>query len=354
VNLRRPDVSVLLPVYNGGDHLYEAMSSMVSQAHEDIEIIAVDDGSTDDTPAQLEEWTRRDTRIHVISQTHAGIVAALERGRAVASGRYLARMDADDIAEPDRFAEQLALMEASPGLAGCGCGVEYFPSSAVRDGARRYEAWMNAVVTPDDIAAAIFVECPIAHPTFFLRTEVVAGVGGYVDRGWPEDYDLILRLWEAGGRLGKVPETLHRWRERPDRLSRTDGRYSPASFLSCKVHYLRRTLLADDRRVVVWGAGPVGKTFARALIAEGSRVEAFVELDPRKIGQQIHGAPVLDPATALEQYGGVPEGVRGRVRGRAQSALHLAAVGQPGARRRILDQLEDAGMSVVEDFVAVA
>jgi cellulose synthase/poly-beta-1,6-N-acetylglucosamine synthase-like glycosyltransferase len=346
VKLLRPDVSVLLPVYNGGPHLYEAMSSLVSQRHKDYEIIVVDDGSTDDTPAQLEAWIRRDTRVRVISQAHAGIVAALETARAAATGRYLARMDADDIAEPDRLSEQFSLMEASPDLVGCGCGVEYFPSDAVQDGARRYETWMNALVTPDAIAAAIFVECPLAHPTFFLRTEAVAAVGGYVDRGWPEDYDLVLRLWKAGGRLGKVPGIFHRWRERPERLSRTGEQYSPSSFLSCKVHYLRRTLLTDDRGAVIWGAGPVGKTFARALIAEGTRIEAFVELDPRKIGQVIHGAPVFDPSTALERYEGVAGGAR--------SPLHLAAVGQPGARSRIVEQLTEAGYSVLDDFVPVA
>ena len=127
------------------------------------------------------------------------------------------------------------------------------------------------------------------------------------------------------------------WRESPTRLSRIDERYAPAAFLACKIPSLRRTLLAHDRGVVIWGAGPVGKTLARALLAAGTRVEAFVELDPRKIGQVIHGAPVLDPVAAL-----VP------------GPLHLAAVGQPGARERILRQLEEAGFSVLRDGVAIA
>jgi len=350
----RPAVSVLMPVHNGGIHLYEAMSSMVSQGHEDVEFIVVDDGSTDDTRSQLDDWARRDSRIQVISQPHAGIVPALERARGTATGRYLARMDADDIAEPDRLAEQFALMEASSELVGCGCGVEYFPSDAVRDGALRYQAWINGLVTPDAIAGSMFVECPVAHPTFFLRADAVEAVGGYLDRGWPEDYDLILRLWEAGHALGKVDRVLHWWRESPTRLSRTDERYAPAAFLACKIHYLRRTLLADDRGVVIWGAGPVGKTLARALLAVGTPVEAFVELDPRKIGQEIHGAPVLDPTAALAGANAAGTDAATSLAADAHGPLHLAAVGQPGARERILRQLEEAGFSVLRDFVAIA
>ena len=67
----------------------------------------------------------------------------------------------------------------------------------------------------------------------------------------------------------------HRWRESPTRLSRTDERYAPAAFLACKIHYLRRTLLAEGRGAVIWGAGPVGKTLARALLAAGTPVEAL-------------------------------------------------------------------------------
>jgi cellulose synthase/poly-beta-1,6-N-acetylglucosamine synthase-like glycosyltransferase len=327
-----------MPVHNGGEHLYEAMASLLSQSFADFEIVAVDDGSTDDSAARLEAWCVDDGRVRLIRQEHAGIVAALERGRAEARGRYLARMDADDVAEPERLRRQLELMEAEPTLAGCGCGVRYSPADQVRDGARRYERWINAAVTPDEIEASIFVECPLAHPTFFMSAKAVQSVGGYRERGWPEDYDLVLRMWRAGASFGKVPDVLHRWREGPDRLSRAHASYTPGAFLDCKVHHLTATLLPEGRDAVIWGAGPVGKTLSRALDARGRKVAAFVELDPRKIGQEIHGAPVLDTESAL------------RLRG----PLHLPAVGQAGARTRITALLTDAGMLVLDDFVAVA
>lgn len=328
----------MLPVRDGGSSLYEAIDSVVSQTFSDFEVIAVDDGSTDGTPAVLDDWAERDPRVRVLRQDPSGIVAALELARASARGRYLARMDADDIALPGRFAAQLALMEERTELVACGCGIEYFPKDAVRGGALRYESWINAAVTPLEIAASIFVECPLPHPTFFLRADVVDEVGGYRDPGWAEDYDLVLRLWAAGGRLGKVPDVLLRWREGADRLSRTDPRYAPESFLACKVHYLTRTVLQERLGVVIWGAGPVGKALSHALRASGVRLEAFVDLDPRKIGQEIHGAPVVDTQRGL----------------RMREAYHLAAVGQAGARARILGAIRGAGFTEIGDFIAVA
>jgi GT2 family glycosyltransferase len=333
-----PTVSMLLPVRDGVAHLADAIRSIEAQSFEDFEVLAVDDGSTDGTPAVLAAWAARDARVLVVRQDAAGIVPALERARGEARGRYLARMDCDDLCDPERLAEQFTLMEDDPTVVVCGCGIEYFPDDAVRDGARRYQEWLNQATTPEDIARELFVECPLAHPTFFVRSEAVEAVGGYQDRGWPEDYDLLLRLWAAGGRLAQVPTTLLRWREGADRLSRTHPRYAPEAFLACKIHYLRQTLLRDREGAVVWGAGPVGKAAARGLSDAGTRVLAFVEVDPRKIGQDIYGAPVLDA-----QAGAAMEGV-----------LHLAAVGQPGARDRIKDLLRDAGRKELEDFVAIA
>jgi glycosyltransferase involved in cell wall biosynthesis len=333
-----PPVSVLLPVRDAAEHLDEAVRSLEAQTFADVEAVVVDDGSRDATPDILAGWRARDRRVRVLRQEAAGIVTALERARAEARGVYLARMDADDVSEPNRLSAQHALMESEPDTALCGCAVTYFPRGAIRAGSLRYERWINACRTPDDIARNVFVECPVAHPTFFMRADAIARVGGYRDAGWPEDYDLVLRLWRAGDRLAKAPEPMLRWRESPGRLSRNDVRYGPRAFLACKVHHLRRTLLAGRRRAVVWGAGPVGKAAARALLVAGTEVAAFVELNPRQLGQRIHGAPVVGLEDAL----------------RIEGALHLAAVGQAGARDRIRALFAGAGLQELREFVAIA
>jgi glycosyltransferase involved in cell wall biosynthesis len=330
-------VSVLLPCRNAAAHLDRAAASLSRQTLTDIEIIAVDDGSTDETPAKLHDWAAHDDRVRVILAGRRGLVGALNVAAAAASADLLARMDADDIAHPERLRLQVELMDAVPGLAATGTRVRYFPRRLVRDGARRYERWLNHVVEPARIARDIFVECPIPHPTLMIRRSAFDAAGGYRDEGWPEDYDLILRLWRAGLRLGKVPRVLLAWRERADRTSRVDGRYSREAFLACRLAHLLPTLVGD-RRLVVAGAGPTGKAFARAALERGARIAAFVEVDPRKIGQEIHGAPVVAPTeiTALKGCFGV------------------AAVAGESARAEIRRRFRAAGWREMADFCAVA
>jgi len=334
----RPTVSVLLPVRDGQAHLREALDSVLSQTLPDLEVIAVDDGSTDDTPLILARAAEGEPRLRVITTPPRGIVSALETARVQAQGRFLARMDADDISLPDRFRAQVDLMESSPEVALCGTRVEYFPEDQVREGARRYEAWINRTTTPEEIDTELFVECPLPHPTFFMRADAVEAVGGYRDVGWPEDYDLLLRLHAAGGRLARVPRVLLRWREGERRLSRIHANYTPEAFRACKVHFLRRGLLRENRPVLIIGAGPVGKSLSRALQAAGTPLAGFVELDPRKIGQEIHGAPVY----AMDAIPG------------PGSAVALGAVGQPGARAEIRGTLAAAGWVEGAHFIMVA
>lgn len=323
---------------DGAEHLPEAAASLEAQTEGDFEVIVVDDGSSDETPGILEAWSERDRRVRVVRQAAEGIVAALERARLEARGTYLARMDADDVCEPRRLEAQRDLLDAEPALAGCGTRIRYFPRHRLGAGARRYEAWLNGASSPEEVAREVFVECPLAHPTFFMRSEAVAAVGGYRERGWPEDYDLVLRLWAADRALANVPEVLLHWREGGARLSRTHRAYALEAFIACKVHYLRGTVLSDGRAAAIWGAGPVGKAFARALRGAAVPVAAFVEVDPRKIGQEIHGAPVID----------TPRGLA------LEDVLHLAAVGQPGVRDQLRRILSGAGLREMRDFVAVA
>lgn len=333
-----PTASVLMPVGDAAPWLDDALASIAAQTMPDFEIVAIDDGSTDGSAEILERWVAVEPRLSVVRQRRSGIVAALESARRHARARFLARMDADDIAAPERLEHQLAALMADDSLAAVGCGVRYFPARNVADGARRYEAWLNGLVSPEAIVRDVFVECPIAHPTLLIRAHRLDAVGGYVDRGWPEDYDLILRLWEAGDRMANVPRVLHRWRERPDRLSRNDERYSAAAFRRCKIHYLQRTLLRNRAEVLVWGAGPTGKRFARALVDAGFEIAAFVDLDPRKIGHEILRAPVVDP-DGLAPFEGT---------------FCVVAVGQRGAREEIRASLAALGWREQEEFAVVA
>lgn len=314
------------------------IESLRAQTFTDFEVMAVDDGSADATGDILHAWAAGDPRVRTLTSSGNGIVDALTLAAAHARGALLARMDADDFAHPERLERQVALLDARPDIAACGTHVRYFPRELVRDGARRYEAWLNSLATPDELARDLFVECPIAHPTLMLRRSAFDSVGGYQARDWPEDYDLVLRLAAAGAALANVPVVLHAWRERPDRASRVDPRYSAGAFRRCKVHYLRPLRLYARNGVVVWGAGRVGKLFARELLADGSTLRAFVDLDPRKIGQEVYGVRVVAPAE-VERF---------------PDAYVVAAVGSPGARAEIRAWLGSHGYAEPRDFCAVA
>lgn len=333
-----PRLSVLLPCRDAAGELPEAVASLEAQTFRDFEVVAVDDHSTDDTFAILRAWAERDGRVRVLRSQRPGLVSALSTGLAAARGELVARMDADDIADPRRFEQQVALLDARHDIAACGTRVRYFPEKVVRDGARRYERWINALIEPEDHARDIFVECPIPHPTLVIRRSVLHAVGGYRNLGWPEDYDLVLRLWAAGYRMAKVPEILLHWREGATRTSRTNPAYSHAAFRRLKVHVLRRTLLAGRDGALVWGAGPTGKAFARELLRQGVRLHAFVDLDPRKVGQSIYDTPVITPTEV----------------GRLLDALILGAVGQPRGRTEIRRTLDAMGLEEMRDYCMVA
>jgi glycosyltransferase involved in cell wall biosynthesis len=316
------------------------LDSLADQTLADHEVIAVDDGSRDGTGARLETRARRDTRLRVLRTPPRGLVAALNAGLARARSPLLARMDADDVALSERLRLQAERLERDPTVDVLGCRVRLGgpPGAAVPGGMEAYVDWLNGLLDHESMLRDRFVEAPVAHPSIAMRTETLRRLGGWRDFDGPEDYELWLRAFEAGLRFAKLPETLLVWSDSPGRLTRTDPRYAPDRFRALKIRSLGRGLLASGRPAVVWGSGPVGKGWARALVEAGHRVVAFAEVAPRKLGGRIHGVPVLTAEGAT----------------RCADALHLGAVGQRGARERIRREATRLGLVEGRDFLAVA
>jgi len=337
-----PLVSVLMPCYNAADTLQEALLSLQCQSLSDFEVIAVDDGSSDSTSVILQEWASRDPRFRVITLSHQGIIPALNAGLRACQAPYIARMDADDRSHPERLSKQLQFLEEHPQVGVLGCLVAGFPKDQVRQGFQVYIDWQNSLVTDADIRREIFVESPLVHPSVMLRRELLHQVGGYQEHGWPEDYDLWMRLYLAGAVFAKVPSLLLEWREYPGRLTRQDSRYSVENFLRLKANYLARGPLADRDAVLIWGAGMMGRRLSKHLLRLGVPLVAFFDVDPRKIGRTRRGLPVLSPdelPARMNQY--------------ARPVL-LAAVGARGARALIRLRLADFGLREGIDWWSVA
>lgn len=328
---------MLLPAFQAAATLPACLESVRRQTLTDWECVIVDDGSTDATRDITTHAAAEDARFRLVSIPHRGIVGALDAGLEMCRGRYVARMDADDVMRRDRLARQLAALQASPALAGVGCHVRLFPRARLTPRRREYESWLNAMRTPQDVRRDALVECPVAHPTLMLRIEIARALR-YRDMGWPEDHDLLLRLLAAGHEIGVVPRRLVGWRDAPTRLSRTDPRYGLDRFVACRAHFLAEGWLAGHHEYVLWGYGSTGRALRRALAGLGKTPSHIVEVKRTRLGQRIHGADVIPPR-ALTALRGRPI---------------VVSVARSGPRGEIRVALAAMGFVELRDFVCAA
>ena len=326
-------VSVLLPYRNAAATLEEAVDSVLSQTGVDFELLAVDDGSTDDGPARI---AGRPGVVH-LSTGGCGLVGALQRGLAAARGSFIARMDGDDVCLPGRLARQIALLRSDDRLGVCGTRVAGFPAGAVGAGMQRYIAWQNQLVTPEDHRRELFIESPMCHPSVMLRRAALDEVGPWRDVGWPEDYDLWLRIEAAGWKLAKVPEILLRWRHGDGRMTFTDPSFARERFTETKAPHLARRVRELGRPLVMWGAGRSGKRLARALEAYGVRPQWFIDIDRNKIGNVARDLPIHAPDALA----------------RGEHTV-VVAVGAIGARDEIREHLRAAAFTEGDDYLCTA
>ena len=333
----RPRVSILLPVHQAAATLPACLRSIERQRESRWECVAVDDGSRDESLSLLRAAAERDSRFRVLALDHGGIVSALEAGLEQCRAARVARMDADDWMHRDRLAEQLGLLERRPDLCAVGCRVRLFPRGELSPRRRAYEGWLNAIGDCESVRREAFVECPIAHPSLMIRREVLATFG-YRDVGWPEDYDLVLRLLAAGHELAVHPRRLLGWRDWPGRLSRTGEAYGIGRFTACRAAHLAQTFLAESEKYVLWGYGDTGRALRAALLVHGKTPSHIVELHPGRLGQRIHGAPVIAPEALAD---GLPRPV-------------IASVAGARARNLIRAALVRMGYRELRDFVCAA
>ncbi len=335
-----PVVSVILPAYNAAPTIERAVRSMLAQTLQDIEVVVVDDGSTDDTEALVRAIN--DSRLKLHEQPHRGVCTAANAALAMTSSPLVARMDADDYSHPERLERQLAYLQTH-GLDVVGSQVRILDADGRPvEGLRRYERWINQeTLTEQQIDALRFVEYPLANPTLLARREFYEL--GYreassAEESFPEDYDLMLRAAERGMRFGKMAEPLLDWIDHGDRLTRTDPRYSPEAFDRCRRTHLLVGPLAGLEEVDLAGVGQTGKPWLRWLQAEGLRVRRAYDINPRKWGVTIHGVRVRDGDT-MPLADGVPI---------------LVAVGSAGARETLTPHLRRRGYELGRDAWFVA
>jgi glycosyltransferase involved in cell wall biosynthesis len=204
-NVNKRGVSILLPFRNAADTLDAAINSIAQRTFRDWELILIDNASTDSSGAIAREWSLSDPRIRVIDEARVGIAEALNTGLKHATAPLIARMDADDIAHPERLAQQVAYMDEHPEIGVLGTRTSFFSTVNEHRGMQAFVEWQNAILSPHEHYTKRFVDAPLAHPSVMFRRELVARHGGYSTEPLPEDHELWMRWMDAGVRFAKLP-----------------------------------------------------------------------------------------------------------------------------------------------------
>lgn len=211
-----PAISVAMSVHNGERFLAAAIESVLAQTFSDFELLLLDDGSTDGTPDIIASYVARDARVRPIIRENRGLIASLNQLVDEARAPIVARMDADDICQPERFARQIAFMAANPHYGVVGCWTEDIDEQ----GGPFRVTGPEHPTTHESFLTAIENGWPLlCHPAAMFRRDLVRAVGGYHGAfRHCEDYDLWLRLASVT-RLCSIPERLLRYRHYPEQVS---------------------------------------------------------------------------------------------------------------------------------------
>jgi Glycosyl transferase family 2 len=212
--MKTPTVSVVMGVFNGERFLAEAVDSILNQSFGDFEFIVINDGSTDGSGAILDSYETKDPRMHVYQQQNKGLIESLNRGCSIARGKYIARMDADDIAMPDRLQKQIDFMEEHPEIGLLGGAIEYIDTNG-----RVFRTYRHPLDDQAIRCALYRAEGSFCHPATVMRSNVLVSAGGYRTSFLAaEDYDLWLRMANSS-KLANLDSVVLKYRIHPRQIS---------------------------------------------------------------------------------------------------------------------------------------
>ena len=241
-----PEVSVIIASYNGERYIAEAVGSILGQTWRDLELVVVDDGSTDGTRAILHGIAARDDRLRVIEKDNEGLIATLNRGIADARGPYIARLDHDDVSRPERIERQVEFLKANPDYVAVGCLMQAMQADGTYVGAPRirYEKLQHK---PGEFPPR---QQWLYGPTPMIRADALRKAGGYRTKFVAsEDRDLCWRLG-ALGPMERLPEVLVDYRYHDSNMSRLKRRTQVYSALMADLSAIAAHFGLDDTPII--------------------------------------------------------------------------------------------------------
>jgi glycosyltransferase involved in cell wall biosynthesis len=275
-----PKVSVVLPFYSAEKTLSMALQSISEQEFSDWECVMVDNNSSDGSRVIAAGWESRDPRFRLIEEERQGVMFASNRGCEAAQGRYIARMDADDVARPRRLGLQCEFLDSHPDFGAVAGLVAHVGDPDTTGGFMRFVEWSNSLISYEEVYQRRFIEAPIVNPTAMWRRETMEFFGLYLSGDFPEDYEMWLRWLDRGVKIAKVPEVVLDWHDSAGRLTRTHPIYSDKAFYEIKSQYLAKWLSEQNPyhpEVWVWGASRISRRRARILEQHGIRIETYID-----------------------------------------------------------------------------
>jgi glycosyltransferase involved in cell wall biosynthesis len=326
-------ISVLIPVYNAANFIKECIESIIFQTQANWELICVDDFSNDNSINLLLDLQKSDSRIKILKNNKKGIIPALTLALENSTGNFITRMDADDKMHPNKLKELSAtLMQYGPGHCITAL-VEYFPRESINEGYEKYAQWLNELTLQNAHYTEIYKECVVPSPCWMMHKSDLIKCGGFNSQCYPEDYDLIFRLYKHGIKIKGIPKTLHYWRDHPDRASRNDPNYSDQSFLNLKVPYFLELERDHSKALIIYGAGTKAKSLAKKLLQQQETFR-WLSNNPKKIGHYIYDVEI-------ESY---------RVLEQKNNSQILVSISGPFEKEQILQNFTNYGYVKNQDY----
>ena len=296
----KPEVSVILPFFNTEKTLAAAVKSLLSQTFIDFELLLVDNNSEDNSFLVAKEFSGTSNRIRLLREKKKGVAHAMNCGLQHARGKFIARMDADDISHPQRLEKQVRFLQENPETGLVGSEVNYVAHEKNTAGFKRFVHWVNSFHSPEEIELNRFVEIPVINPTILFRREIYEEFNGCRHGDFPEDYEMLLRYLEAGVKMFKLPEPLLEWHDYSGRLTRTDERYSTEAFFRVKAKYFWNWSEKNNPfhpKIWVWGAGRKTRQRAKLLEKEGLKINGYFDIVKGKTTekQTLHFTEIPPP-----------------------------------------------------------
>ena len=205
---REPKISVIMSVFNGSKFLSDAIQSILNQTFKEFEFIIVDDGSTDNSLNIIRSFESADSRIKVISKLNEGLAKSLNAAISVSKGKFIARMDADDISYENRLEKQYEYMQKNKSIDLCGCSMD------IIDELGNVTSEKIQISNIDDIQKKRYFQSPILHITFFGKKSFFVKHNGYREQfKYAQDYDLVLRGINTGAKICNIKDKLVQYRD---------------------------------------------------------------------------------------------------------------------------------------------